>query len=67
MRSTATDLDLPDLERDLPLTDADLDALWRARTQTPLPFGKYLEFLNSLSIHHPPRADPPTFYEPFEL
>ena len=67
MRSTATDLDLPDLERDMPLTRADSDAMWRARQQTPLSFEEYLQFLNSLSIDHPARTLSPPFDKPFEL
>jgi hypothetical protein len=43
-----------DFERDMPLTDADLEALDRARRLRPLPTMAYLEWLTLLSKHHRP-------------
>jgi hypothetical protein len=57
-----------DLERDLPLTAADIEALERASHIPPLGFEKYLQWLSEMTAVAPerPRQDswPDT---PFEL
>jgi len=58
--------DLPDFERDMPLTKADIDALWRARGLTPMTDQEYLDFLSSIAIYDPRKTDEP-WPEPFEL
>ncbi|HKS22785.1 MAG TPA: hypothetical protein VJZ76_08315 [Thermoanaerobaculia bacterium] len=67
MRSSDTDsLELPDFERDMPLDDAALDALDRARQLPAMTFQEYLDFLSSIWI--PGRNDQlPPFSEPFTL
>lgn len=57
---------LPDFERDIPLAEADLEAMWRSRQQAPMTFDQYLQFLNSLSIDTSRKTDEP-WPEPFEL
>jgi hypothetical protein len=41
--------ELPDFERDMPLDEATLEALDRARELPPLSFDEYLQFLNALT------------------
>jgi hypothetical protein len=62
----ATDDDF-DLERDLPVTAADIEALDRARNIPPLGFEKYLQWLSEVTIapDGPRRASWPD--SPFEL
>jgi hypothetical protein len=58
-----------DFERDMPLTEADIAALERARQHPPLSTDAYLEWLSLMRAANPPRervlnsADDP----PFEL
>lgn len=59
-------LDL-DLERDLPTTVADLEALARARDLRPLPTHAYLEWLTLMSIPRLPRETNSDTDEPFVL
>lgn len=59
-------LDL-DLERDLPTTVADLEALARARDLRPLPTKAYLEWLTLMSIPRLPRETNSDTDEPFVL
>jgi len=57
-----------DLERDMPLTAADLEALARARQLRPLPTMAYLEWLTLLSKAHPSQHELNTDSdEPFTL
>jgi hypothetical protein len=68
MRSTTQKkTDVFDLERDLLVTAADIDALARARTTRSLDFAKYLDWLDELSTgrHHRRQSTPPS--SPFEL
>jgi len=68
MRSTTLEkTDVFDLERDLPLTAADIDALARARRGRSLDFEKYLQWLDELSTGRQRRREltPPS--SPFEL
>jgi hypothetical protein len=68
MRSTTQEkTDVFDLERDLPVTAADIDALARARTTRSLDFEKYLEWLGELSAgrQRHRKSTPPS--APFEL
>ncbi len=67
MQSSATDsLDLPNLERDMPLGEADFDAMWRSRAEQPMTFQEYLDFLSSVWIPHD-GEDAAPFIEPFTL
>jgi hypothetical protein len=68
MRSTTQEkADVFDLERDLPLTAADIEALARARKRTPLDFEKYLRWLEEITAGRTRRREfiPPS--SPFEL
>ena len=44
-----------DFERDMPLTDADIAALDRARYHAPLSTEAYLEWLSLMRAANPPR------------
>ena len=68
MRSTTQEkADVFDLERDLPLTAADIEALARARKARVLSFNKYLEWLDEITAGRTRRREliPPS--SPFEL
>ena len=57
-----------DLERDMPLTAADLEALARARQLRPLATDAYLDWLTLMSRHHgAPRRLNTDDDEPFTL
>jgi hypothetical protein len=68
-KKTAVDWFDLDLERDMPLTSEDLEALARARQLRPLSADNYQRWVDLLTLHHPPR-DPrlnTDSDEPFEL
>ena len=50
-KNAADPFDL-DLERDMPLTAADLEALARARTLTPLSAEEYQRWVDLIRQHH---------------
>lgn len=57
-----------DLERDMPLTAADLDALARSRETTPLPDADYQRWVDLMLKHHRPfHWDNTDSDEPFTL
>lgn len=56
-----------DLERDLPLTAADIAALDRAREIPPLDFEKYLEWLSLMTANGSKRPHTTFPDAPFEL
>jgi hypothetical protein len=57
-----------DLERDMPLTSADIDALERARRLRPLPTADYLRWLTLMSTTIEPKRRLNTDEdEPFSL
>jgi hypothetical protein len=60
-------IELPDFERDMPLDEAALEALDRARELPPLSFEQYLEFLNALTAGKPAPRDISGPSEPFTL
>jgi hypothetical protein len=66
MTSTPHDSDF-DLERDLPLTAADIEALDRARNIPRLGFEKYLEWLSEITAHPSDRRRLSWPDIPFEL
>ncbi|HEX8170174.1 MAG TPA: hypothetical protein VF824_06520 [Thermoanaerobaculia bacterium] len=56
------------LERDMPLTAADLEALARSRNLRPLTPEEYQEWCDLIAKHHPsPHRDNSYADEPFEL
>jgi hypothetical protein len=68
MRSTTQEkTDVFDLERDLPVTAADIDALARARKSRSVGFEKYLEWLDELSAGRQRRRESTPPSAPFEL
>jgi hypothetical protein len=56
-----------DLERDLQLTTADIDALARARKGRSLDFEKYLQWLDEFTAGRTRRRKSPSTDFPFEL
>jgi hypothetical protein len=56
-----------DFERDVPTTQEDIEALRRARLLPKLPDDVYLRWLSQLSMHRPPRHEPPPSAPPFTL
>lgn len=67
-KKTAIDVWDIDLERDMPLTEADLDALDRARELTPLSWEEYQRWVDLVEKHHGTRPRiPPYSSEPFTL
>jgi hypothetical protein len=57
-----------DLERDMPLTSADLEALARSRNLRPLTAEEYQRWTDLLRAHHPgEKAADDHSDEPFEL
>jgi hypothetical protein len=56
-----------DLHRDIPLTDADIAALDRARVIQPLDWGQYLEWLSHVTAAGQRRQLPLSMDAPFEL
>lgn len=69
MTSKKTDAaELLDLERDMPLTDADIAALERARRLVPLTPEEYQRWASLIAEHHPREHRNNTDSdEPFEL
>lgn len=67
MTSTRETSDSFDLERDLPLTAADIAALDRARDIPPLDFEKYLEWLSVMTASGSERPHTTFPDTPFEL
>jgi hypothetical protein len=67
MPSNANRIDLPDFERDMPLSEEALAALDRARELPPLTFEEYLQFLNSLTTGQPASREISGPDEPFTL
>jgi hypothetical protein len=67
MTSTPQVADDFDLERDLPLTAADIEALERARAIPPLEFEKYLRWLTEITAHPSERRRMTSPDSPFEL
>lgn len=68
-KKTAVDWFDLDLERDMPLTSEDLEALARSRRLRPLSADDYQRWVDLLTIHHPPgvpRRNTDSD-EPFEL
>ena len=59
-------LDL-NLERDIPTTPADVEALERARDLRPLPTQAYLDWLTLMSVPRLPRETNSDSDEPFVL
>ncbi len=59
--------ELPDFERDMPLDEAALAALDRARELPPLTFEQYLQFLNALTAGKQPSREVSGPPEPFTL
>jgi len=58
-----------DFERDMPLTEADIQALERARDLRPLSADQYQRWHDLMSEHHgqPPHRDNTDADEPFTL
>ena len=68
MRSTTKEIaDGFDLERDLRLTEADIEALDRARKIPPLDFEKYLRWLEEITTSAPARPELSILTTPFAL
>jgi hypothetical protein len=67
-KKTAADWFDLDLERDMPLTSADLEALAQSRQLRPLSAGDYQRWVDLIAAHHPPAPRLNTDDdEPFEL
>lgn len=68
-KKTENDWFAIDLERDMPLTSADLEALAGARHLRSLTGDDYQHWIDLLAAHHPPRNRDKTSPndEPFEL
>jgi hypothetical protein len=60
--------DLPDFERDMPLSPEDVAYLRRLRDNPPhLTWEEYLKAVDELNERWPPYRDVPNWDEPFEI
>ncbi len=55
------------LDLDIPTSEEESAALWRARTERPLTDEQYFRFVTYWSKHDPARREIPEFHEPFVL
>lgn len=67
--SSSDPIDELDLERDLPTTQTDIEALRRVRDEQAVPFAKALEILSNSELFpaEPPDRSLPIGWEPFSL